>query len=134
MTNDNDDTPNPRHLDLFQNALYRHGGRMRRGELTRFVAGRMLVDEMDAVADHLRAAGLIAVDIEIVRGKEARLYRWIARDDLAPAPRKQRDAKQVRHRTDAYTTLNESIRAMTESMNALRDSIDRLTAYTRGEA
>lgn len=121
MTQDADGDLFRRHLDLFRNGLHKHSGRAMRGQMTRFIAGRMLPEDMDAVADHLRSEGLIAIDLKMVRGKEARLYRWIADQDLTPAGRKPRDSRQVRPRTDAYMTLNKSIGQMTLELNNLRN-------------
>lgn len=125
--------PPQKHLDMVMSALCRHAGRLRRSELTRTIAGRALASDIDAVIQHLRMAGLIAIDREIIRGREASLYRWISPDPLVMPERKRPVTTRSTRRTDAYQTLNQSVRAMTESMDALRESIDRLTAYTRGE-
>ncbi len=121
MIKETDEERFQRITDMFIRLLYKSGGEVRRGELTRMVAGRALSDELDAVADSLRDQGKIAIDLKEVRGKAVTFYRWCANEDLKPAPVVRRAPKTVRPRTDAYMTLNRSVGQLTLEINNLRN-------------
>lgn len=127
--------------NLIRRAFDNAGGRKLKGtDLSRFIQSRVKSeDRVETLNAMLQERELTLTMVPPAgRGKPAAVYyRYKIIDAVTDMPNdagrikpsgaSQRQSKKTRE-------LIRTMASMTESMNALRDSINRLTAYTRGEA